>query len=382
MIIHVGVVGSGLIGPVHVGALQRIPGINVKALSDVDETTAKKKAEMLGIKSWYGDYRQMLEDPQISAIHVCVPNHLHHRVSFDAIETGKHVICEKPLALTTEEAMELLEAAQRAGVVHAVHYNLRYYPLMRQLKMMVDNGELGDIISVHGSYLQDWLLKDTDFNWRLESDVSGESRAVADIGSHWMDLVEYVSGMKIAEVFADYKTVHATRKKPKISVDSYANMMIEPDEYAEAVIDTEDFASVLYRFEQGERGALTVSQVSAGRKNRLSFELAGSIKSAFWDSETPNQLWLGNRDKANEILLKDPSLVHEDAALMMTLPGGHNEGFHDATRALFCEVYEDIRKGRMADVPKYPTFADGLREVKIIGKITQSHREQQWKKIN
>ncbi|MGM0432209.1 MAG: Gfo/Idh/MocA family protein [Spirochaetota bacterium] len=382
MSIKAGIIGSGLIGPVHLGALRRIGDVEVTSFAGSSDDKAKKAAKELGIEKAYGDWREMLKDDDLQVVHVCVPNNLHYPITKEALKAGKHVVCEKPLAMTTAEAKELCDLAEETGLVNAVHFNIRYYPLMRQLKNMVEKGDFGRIFSVHGSYLQDWLYYDTDYNWRLESDKSGKSRAIADIGSHWMDLVEYVSGMKISEVLADFATFHPTRKKPKQAAATYANMMLKPEDYTEVPIDTEDYATVMFRFSNGERGVLTVSQVSAGRKNRLYFELDGSKQSAAWESEMPNQVWIGHREKYNELMMKDPSLADPDAASLMTIPGGHNEGFHDTSRALLTEVYADIRNKKVSKNPSYPTFSDGLRELVLTEKIIESSSTDSWVKVN
>ncbi|TVQ40898.1 MAG: gfo/Idh/MocA family oxidoreductase [Spirochaetaceae bacterium] len=378
MKIEAGVIGTGFIGPVHIGGLRRIPGIHVKALADAGPDVSRAKAAELGVGQWHGDYQQLLKDDDIQVVHICVPNHLHYEVARAALQAGKHVICEKPLAMTVAEARELTELAHTRKLVNAIHFNIRYYPLIRQLKTMVERGEMGRIFSVHGSFLQDWLFYDTDYNWRLESSLSGTSRAVADIGSHWMDLIEHVSGLRIVQVFSDFATMHKTRKKPKKPVETYSNMLLKPEDYAEIPIDTEDYATVLFRFQDGERGCLTVSQVSAGRKCRLWFELDGSKQSAAWDSESPNQLWLGHREKSNELLLRDPSLAYPEATRLMTVPAGHNEGFHDTSRALFMEVYQAVRDNCVGEAPLYPTFRDGLREMRILDAVLQSNTTQSW----
>ena len=374
----VGVIGTGFIGPVHIQALRRMPYVKVVALAEADEETARQKAEVLGIDRYYGNWETMLAQGDIDVVHVCSPNNLHAPMAKKALLAGKHVVCEKPLAISADQARDLVETAKKSGLVNALHFNVRYYPLIRQLKIMVQKNEMGRIFSIHGSYLQDWLFYETDYNWRLESKMSGTSRAVADIGSHWMDLVEYVSGIRIAEVMADFATVHKVRKKPLRPVETYAGKMLKPEDYGDVEIDTEDYASMLFRFENGEKGALTVSQVSAGRKNRIYFELDGSRKSAAWDSETPNQLWIGRRDGNNEILMRDPSLFYPEARSLVTLPGGHNEGFNDTPVQLFGECYQDIRAGGPGPAPSYPTFADGLREILLCDAILESQATQRW----
>jgi predicted dehydrogenase len=287
--IGVGVIGAGFIGPAHVEALRRLPNVEVTALAGSDEPSAKAKARALGVPRAFGDYHELIALPDIAAVHVCTPNHLHFEISRLALNEGKHVVCEKPLAVSSSQARELAELAEKKGLANAVHYNLRYYPLVRQLKLMVQKGELGGIFAVHGSYLQDWLLYSTDYNWRLEPELSGSSRAVADIGTHWMDMVEFVSGLRISEVLADFATFHKTRKKPLKPVETFAGKMLSPGDYAEVPISTEDFATVLLRFDSGARGSFTVSQVSAGRKNRLFLEMDGSKAAAAWDQAGPAQ---------------------------------------------------------------------------------------------
>ena len=336
--IPVGVIGTGFIGPAHIEALRRLPGVEVVALADVDEATAKAKADSLGVAHSYGDYRKLLARDDVQAVHICTPNYLHFEMSRQALEAGKHVVCEKPLAVEAREAATLVELAAKKKLVNAVHFNIRYYPLMRQVKLMAQKGELGDIFSIHGSYLQDWLYYATDYNWRLEPKLSGKSRAVADVGSHWMDLIEYISGIRIAEVFADFATFHKTRKKPLKPVETYAGKILKPEDYAEVPIDTEDYATVLFRFDSGARGVLTVSQVSAGRKNRLYFEMDGSKKAVAWESEAPNSIWIGRRDGNNEVMMKDPSLVYPEVRSLISFPGGHNEAFPDTSKQMFHEI--------------------------------------------
>ncbi len=237
------------------------------------------------------------------------------------------------------------------------------------------------VYSIIGSYLQDWLFYQTDYNWRLEPELSGESRALADIGSHLLDLLEYVSGCKIIEVMADMKTVHETRKKPLKPIETYSGKMLQPDDYQDVEINTEDYASVLLRFDNGNKGVITVSQVSAGRKNRLGLEIAGSNKTISWASESPNELWIGERDVPNGVLLRDPSLFHPEAAKLISYPGGHNEGFPDTSKQLFKEVYQAIRAGNQPEHPDFPTFQDGLRELELNEAILKSARQERWVSI-
>lgn len=375
--IKVGVVGLGFIGPVHIEAIRRIPGTEVVAISHHYQERAVAKARLLNIPKAYTDFFEMLDQETLDCVHICTPNHLHYSMAKVALEKGIHVVCEKPLATDLKEAEELVRLAAETSLVNAVHFNIRYYPIVRQMKIMREKGELGEVFSVIGSYLQDWLFYATDYNWRLETAQSGESRAIADIGSHLIDLLEYVTGLRVVKVMADFNTVHKIRKKPLKPVETYSGKMLKPEDYADVPIHTEDYASVLLHFDNGNKGNVTVSQVSAGRKNRLSLEISASKETLSWCSENPNELWIGHRDRSNEILLRDPALFHPEAARLVAFPGGHNEGFPDTSKQLFREVYEDIRNGK-SEKPLYPTFEDGYRELLICERILESQREERW----
>lgn len=375
--INVAVVGTGFIGPAHIEALRRIPNVEVAALVEVNQELAEEKAALLGIPKAML-FENMLKDSAIQSVHICTPNFLHFSQAKAVLEAGKHVICEKPLATKLEEAEELVTLAKSKGLVNAVHFNLRYYPMVRQMKTLRESGELGDIYSIMGSYLQDWLFLQTDYNWRLEPDKSGDSRAIADIGSHLLDLTEYVTGLKITAVMADFNTIHKTRLKPLKAIETYSGKMLQPSDYQEVPINTEDHASVLLKFDNGNKGSVTVSQVNAGRKNRLNIEIAGSKANFEWCSEKPNELWIGKRETANQHLMKDPSLFTVEAAKLISFPGGHNEGFPDTSKQMFKEVYAAVESGKQPDTPSYPTFEDGYRELLICERIIESHKKQAW----
>ncbi|MDA0314832.1 MAG: Gfo/Idh/MocA family oxidoreductase [Bacteroidetes bacterium] len=378
--IKAAIVGTGFIGPAHLEALRRIPNVEVVALVEVNQALADEKAKLLGISRAY-IFEDMLKQSDIDVVHICTPNFLHFSQAKAVLEAEKHVVCEKPLAISLEEAEELVRLAKATGLVNAVHFNLRYYPMVRQMKVMREKGELGEVYSIMGSYLQDWLFLQTDYNWRLEPDKSGESRAIADIGSHLLDITEYVTGLKITEVMADFSTVHKTRLKPLKTIETYSGKMLTPADYQEVSINTEDHATVLLRFDNGSKGSITVSQVNAGRKNRLNIEIAGSVSAFEFNSERPNELWIGKREKANEQLMKDPSLVHREVSSLVSFPGGHNEGFPDTSKQLFKEVYAAIAAGKQSEHPSYPTFADGLRELLIGERIVESNKKQAWVSI-
>lgn len=378
--INVAVVGTGFIGPAHIEALRRLPDIEVVALCEATIELAQEKANLLGIEKAFV-FDDLLKEEGVDVIHICTPNFLHYSQSKAALLAGKHVVCEKPLATKIEEAEELVALANEKGLVNAIHFNLRYYPLVRQMKTMRENGELGEVYSIMGSYLQDWLFMQTDYNWRLEPDKSGDSRAIADIGSHLLDLTEYVTGLKITEVMADFSTVHKTRLKPLRAIETYSGRLLEESDYQEVEINTEDHASVLLRFDNGRKGSITVSQVAAGRKNRLNIEISGSKSNFEWCSEKPNEMWIGRRDAPNQQLMKEPGLFTTEAAGLISFPGGHNEGFPDTSKQMFKEVYKAVREGKQPDKPTFPTFADGLRELIICERIIESHRNQAWVKI-
>ncbi|HUS58648.1 MAG TPA: Gfo/Idh/MocA family oxidoreductase [Planctomycetota bacterium] len=374
--IKVGVIGTGFIGPAHVEALRRLPMVEVAAVAEAGEALARKKADELGIEKAYGDYKDMLADAEIVSVHNCTPNFLHFQITSDIIKAGKHVVSEKPLAMTTKESRKLVAMARKAGVANAIDFNYRFYPLTQQARAMVKDGDLGDVFIVHGSYLQDWLYLKTDYNWRLEPSLSGDSRAVADIGSHWCDLIQFITGQKIVRVFADFATIHPIRMKPAKPVETYAGKTIKPTALTEMAIATEDYATLLLEFDKGARGALTVSQVSAGRKNRLYFEIDGSKCAIAWDQEDPNEMWIGYREKANELLVKDPSLLKPEARKYAHFPGGHPEGYPEGPRNLFENFYRYII-GDNKEI-NFSTFADGHAELCICEAALKSARARKW----
>jgi predicted dehydrogenase len=375
--IKAAIVGTGFIGPAHLEALRRIPNVEVVALVEVNQELADEKAKQLGIPRAYV-FADMLKQDDIDVVHICTPNFLHYSQAKAVLEAEKHVVCEKPLAISLQEAEDLVKIAKMTGLVNAVHFNLRYYPMVRQMKVMREKGELGEVYSIMGSYLQDWLFLQNDYNWRLEPDKSGDSRAIADIGSHLLDITEYVTGLKITAVMADFSTVHKTRLKPLKPLETYSGKMLNPSDYQVVPINTEDHATVLLRFDNGSKGSITVSQVNAGRKNRLNIEIAGSVSAFEFNSERPNELWIGKREKANEQLMKDPSLVHREVSSLVSFPGGHNEGFPDTSKQLFKEVYAAVATGKQPEQPTFPTFADGLRELLIGERIVESNKKQAW----
>ena len=371
--------GTGFIGPVHVEAGRRLGNVEFVALAEANAELARSKADLLSIEKSYGDYRELLADPQVRVVHNCTPNHLHYQVNKDILAAGKHVISEKPLAMNSTESRELVQLASESGLIHAVDFNYRYYPLVQHARQMVQQGELGEVFTLRGSYLQDWLYLQTDWNWRLQPEMSGDSRAVAE---RWESLGVISCSLSPARALsASWLTCRPytrTRMKPKKQIETYAGKELSPSDYEPQDINTEDYASVLIELSGGARGVFSVSQVSAGRKNRLSFELDGSRCALAWDQEKPNDMWIGYREKANEILVKDPSLLHEAAKEYAHYPGGHPEAYPDGPKNLFRNVYRAVEKGQMPDNPDWSTFVDGHKEMAICDAIIQSSREQKW----
>lgn len=368
--------GSGFVGRVHLEALLRLGVIDVCALGTADLDQANQLATEFGIGRVETDYRRILDDGDIDAVHICTPNSVHAMIAKDALQAGKHVLCEKPLATSADLAQQLVTLAKQTGLRNCTCHNLRYYPLVQHMRRMREDGDLGEILVVQGTYSQDWLLLKTDWNWRLESKDNGPSRAMADIGSHWCDMAEHVTGLRISSLCADLQTFHRTRKQPKGPVETFAGKMLTPDDYREVQVDTEDFGAVVFRMGDRTRGSFTASQVSAGRKNRLSIEVYGTKGGMAWDGERPDELWIGNRNTANGILVKDPSLMKPAARPYASLPGGHAESYADTFKQVFRGFYRSIEDPAMA--PEYPQFADGLRQLNIVEAELDSNRRHGW----
>jgi predicted dehydrogenase len=369
------VIGTGFIGTVHVEALRRI-GVQVHGVLGSSPERGAERASSLGVPRAYTSLDELLEDDRVEVVHVTSPNHLHVPQSAAILAAGRHIVCEKPLAMTATESADLVERAAAAGVVNAVNFNIRFYPLHQHVREIVAAGELGDVRFVTGHYFQDWLLLESDWNWRLEPDKGGALRAVGDIGSHWLDLMTFLTGQPIVAVMADMATFIPVREQPRGPVETFSTERSRDTISRE--MGTEDVASILLRFANGARGAVSVSQISAGRKNSLQWEIDGSTAAAAWDSETPDHLWLGHRDRANEILLRNPALMTEAGRTAAALPGGHVEGFGDTFAALFRAVYADVVNGHPAKRPPYATFADGHDEMLVGDAVAASAREGGW----
>ncbi|TWU33027.1 Gfo/Idh/MocA family protein [Novipirellula artificiosorum] len=371
------VIGTGFIGPIHVEALRRI-GVPVVGILDATVEQSEMAATQLGIPRVYKDLNELLDDDEIDSVHIATPNRFHFEHASACLKAGKHTLCEKPLAMNSDESAKLVALAESAGVCAGVNYNLRYYPLCVESADRVRKGRVGALHHVSGGYVQDWLFKETDFNWRVLASEGGELRAVADIGTHWLDLIQFITGQEIVSVCADLHTVFPTRQRPIGATETFSGKQITPDNTESVAIDTEDAGNVMLRFENGARGVMTVSQVTAGRKNCLRFELAGSKQALAFNSESPNELWIGHRDEPNEVLIRDPALMSTPASNVTSYPGGHNEGFPDAFKQIFLDFYGQILLGEDAGEATFPSFADGHREIVLCEAILESHRKQAW----
>jgi predicted dehydrogenase len=369
------VVGTGFIGVVHVDALRRL-GVDVVGVVGSSPERVRAKSGPVPLPEPFESFEAMLAEGRVDVVHLTTPNHLHYPQVKATLEAGKHVVCEKPLAMDAAQSAELLELAERSGLVHCTNFNVRFYPQCQEIRALVADGRLGEVWNVHGGYLQDWLLLPTDWNWRLEPDKGGELRAVADIGSHWLDLVQFVTGRRVVELLADLATTIPIRRRPTGPVETFA--VAGDVDREDAPMTTEDIAHLLVRFEGGARGSAVISQVSAGRRNSLRFEVDGSRGSLYWDAERHEELWLGHRGGPNETLIRDPSLLEPAAATRTSLPAGHAEGFADTFKELYRAVYAAVASGGMPEEPDFPTFADGHRANVLGDAVALSARERRW----
>jgi len=363
--IKAAVVGTGFIGVVHVEALRRL-GIEVTGIVGSTAERAAEKAKAAGLPAPYPSFEAMLADPAVEVVHLTTPNRLHFEQARAALAAGKHVVCEKPLGMDSTETAELVRLADESGLVHAVNFNIRFYAQCQEARRRVQAGEIGDVRLITGGYLQDWLLLDTDWNWRLDPAEGGSLRAVGDIGSHWLDLVQFVTGRRVEAVMADLTTFITVRKQPTGPVETFSRG--GAGETVDTPMETEDAAGILLRLSGGARAVMTVSQVSAGRKNRLSWEIDGAEAALAWHSEAPEELWIGHRGRPNELLLNERG----------DYPPGHAEGFPDTFKRLYRNVYGAVAGGGPPDDPDYPTFADGHEEALIADAVARSHVEQRW----
>jgi predicted dehydrogenase len=363
-------------GRVHLEALRRVEHVEVAAIWGRNAEAAERLGSAYGVPR--RSLEEILRDKSIEAVHVCTPNALHFEHAKKALLADKNVLCEKPLAVTAGQAEELTALAAEKGMCNGVCHNLRYYPMVQQMRALREAGELGEVLVVQGTYSQDWLLYETDWNWRVTQEMGGASRCMADVGSHWFDMAEHVTGLKVTELCADLQTFHETRKQPKGPVETFANKTAAAGETVDTAVDTEDMGAVIFRMGRA-RGSMTASQVSAGRKNRLSLEIYGTKAGVAWDQEKPDELWMGLRDEANRVTVKDPALLRGAASGFADLPGGHSEGYDDTFKQVFRRFYRSVADaGAKRD---YPEFKDGLRQLRIVEAELASSRKRAWVEV-
>jgi predicted dehydrogenase len=375
MQLNAAIVGLGFVGRAHLEALRRL-GISVQGVLGSTPERSKAASASLRLLRAYNSLDELATDPSVQVVHLCTPNYLHFQEASQLLRAGKHVLCEKPLSLDSRESAALVSLLKETGLVGAVTYNLRYYPLCQEARVLISKGAIGQVKLVHGSFLQDWLLFPTDWNWRLEAKLGGELRAVSDIGTHWLDLVTWLTNSKVSELCADLATVLPTRRRPKGRVESFQKASTAETE--EVMMTTDDYASVLLHFENEAHGVMTVSQVSPGRKTRLWFEIDGSEGSLSFDSESPNNLWIGRRDRACEVLPKDPALQSPESRGYAAYPGGHPEGYPDTFVQLFRDVYAYISAGDFRATRTFPTFETGHEELVLCEAVAESGQKKSW----
>ncbi len=374
--IKTAIIGTGFMGKVHAEQVRRLGNVEIAAVASLTDQLAKDFGDAIGVARTTGDYKTILADPSIEAVHVVTPNALHYPISKAALDAGKSVLCEKPFTVNVQEARELVALAAKTGKANCLEHNLRYYPVVQQIRRMIEAGDLGEVLIVQGVYYQDWLLYDTDWNWRIDAKDNGALRAMGDIGSHWMDMIQHLTGLKITAVCADLMTFHTTRKKPKGAVETFAGKTLRPQDYTEVPIDTDDFGAVLLHLGDRARGAFSVSQMSAGCKNKFTIEIYGTKCGVAWNQERPDELWIGQRNTPNQFILKDPSLLYPKAAAYADLPGGHSEGYDDCHKQVFKRFYAKVADPS-APV-EYPTFEDGLHGMILLEKVLESSKKHAW----
>ncbi|MGD1888168.1 MAG: Gfo/Idh/MocA family protein [Cohaesibacteraceae bacterium] len=368
------VIGTGFIGTVHTQALRRL-GVDVRGVLGSSQERGRARAAEIGVAHAYATLEDLLADDTVDVVHVTSPNHAHYSQVKAILAAGKHVICEKPLAMTSQESAEMVTLAKASGKVAAVCYNIRFYPLNQQAHGMVKAGDIGDVRFLTGHYHQDWLAKDTDWNWRLQSDIGGELRSVGDIGTHWLDLTSFITGLKAASIFAELTTFLPERQKPIGPVETFSSAAGRTETVK---VDTDDASMIMIRYANGARGVMSTSQVNVGRKNSLTWDIAGSTASIAWDNETPDHLFIGHRDAPNQTLMRDFGLMNPIGTAAATLPPGHVEGFADSFFSLFRAVYADVAAGSRQDSSPWATFEDGHYEMQFCDAVLRSAREGRW----
>jgi predicted dehydrogenase len=378
--IGMGLVGPGFIAQHHIDAVRRLGDVDVIGLAGSSLASAEQKAAEFKLPEAFASYEALFSDPRIDVVHNTTPSYLHVPVTLAALKAGKHVISDKPLAMTPAECALLRDAAKQADVVYAVTFNYRGNPLVQEARVRISRGDLGALVNIHGQYLQDWMTDEDVYSWRMDPAKGSVSSALADIGSHWCDLAEHIAGARISSVLADIHTVVSTRYSSGRSSEAFGKS--KSASRTAVPIHAEDLATVLLRFDNGARGSLRVGQVLPGHKNDLQIELNGRCGSMRWEQERQNELWLGFHNRPNVLVPKDTSLLTQEAAVYARLPGGHQEGWADAFRNVISDIYDCIRD-RSAKPATLCTFADAYSTSAIVDAMLQSAAGgSRWIEVN
>jgi predicted dehydrogenase len=376
--IRVALVGAGYIGPIHLNALSRIGGVKVATVIDVNAQFAEQAASKFNVERWGTDFREAIRDPGIDVVHNCTPNKYHFEITKEALLAGKSVLSEKPLSMTLHEAEELVELAEKKRAVNAIDFCYRYYPVVQEMAARMRRGDAGTVRMVTGSYFQDWLSREIDWTWRLLKAESGESNISADLGSHWFDLIQFVTGLRVQSVMSDLATLIPVRKRPTRQVVAFEK--VDDVETEEVTVELEEYSATLFRLSNGAPGTFTTSQVCSGRKSDTEFQIYGSDCSYAWNHRESNRMWIGHRDRPNEEFIENPTLQDPSTARYATLPAGHPLGYHDAVLNLFTDFYESIASGKPS-ARRLPDFKTGLDEMRILEAVLESNSNRSWVEV-
>jgi predicted dehydrogenase len=379
--IKTGLIGTGYIGMVHLEMLRRLGGVEVVAVADTNADLARAAAGTFGIPRVHPDAEALIADPEVEVVHDCAPNNAHFDINAKAIRAGKEVLSEKPLALDSRESAELLALAEKHGALTAIDFCYRYYPVVQEAAARARRGDLGSVRAFAGHFLQDWLFFETDYTWRLDPKVAGKANVVADLGSHWCDLVQFITGEKIVEVMAELHTCLPKRLKPKGGVLSFGAG--KAGETEEVAITLDDYASLFLKLGNGARGNFTTCQAAAGRKVDIEIQIFGSKESYAWSHVHPNALWIGHRERANEVFYESSRLQAEGTRRYALLPTGHPIGYHDAVFNLFRDYYEALAAKREGKPYRatFPDFRTGHEMMCVIDAAVESDRTGRWVKV-
>jgi predicted dehydrogenase len=378
-VINVGLIGAGYIGPIHLNALARIGGVKVKRVADINGELARKAAVDYNLEQAGTDWREVVRDPGIDVIHNCTPNKYHFEINREALNQGKQVFTEKPLCIDIREADELVNLAEKKKAVTGIGFCYRYYPAVQEMAARVRRGDAGPVRLVTGTYFQDWLSREVDWSWRLLASESGASNITADLGSHWFDLVQFVTGLEVRQVIGDLATLIPVRKRPKRQVLAFET--VDQVESEEVKVELEEYSAVLFRLSNGAPGSFTTSQACAGRKSDTEFQIYGSKCSYAWNHKEATVLWIGHREKPNEVLIENPTLQDPSSARYATLPAGHPQGYHDAMMNMFRDYYDELSGKSAPRAAPRATFATGRVEMKILAAVLASHKGKRWMEV-